>query len=82
GPNLRQVLEEGAIESGRALPIVMQMCTALEYAHHEGVVHRDIKPENVLLTRSGRVKIADFGLAKLLARREGNPSLTRSLQAM
>ena len=43
-----------------------QICEALEYAHGEGVVHRDIKPENILLDQKGRVKIADFGLSKLL----------------
>ena len=53
----------------QALPIVPQICDALQFAHDEGVVHRDIKPENILLDRKGRVKIADFGLAKLLGRR-------------
>ncbi len=48
------------------MAIVPQICDALQYAHDEGVVHRDIKPENILLDRKGRVKIADFGLAKLL----------------
>ena len=43
-----------------------QVCEALQYAHEEGVVHRDIKPENLLIDKKGRVKIADFGLAKML----------------
>ncbi|HWI57733.1 MAG TPA: serine/threonine-protein kinase, partial [Bacillota bacterium] len=42
-----------------------QICDALQYAHDHGIVHRDIKPENILLDRQGRVKVADFGLAKL-----------------
>jgi serine/threonine protein kinase/protein involved in polysaccharide export with SLBB domain len=50
----------------RALEIARDICAALQYAHDHGVVHRDIKPENVLLDEAGRVKIADFGLAKLL----------------
>ena len=43
-----------------------QICDALQYAHDQGIVHRDIKPENILLDRKGRVKVADFGLAKLV----------------
>ena len=51
-----------------ALAIVPQICEALQFAHDEGIVHRDIKPENILIDKRGRVKIADFGLAKLLGR--------------
>lgn len=64
GVNLRELLEEG-VESAQAEEIIAQLCDALAYAHEHGVVHRDIKPENVLLDRGGRVKVADFGLAKL-----------------
>jgi hypothetical protein len=48
------------------LAIAPQICDALQYAHDQGIVHRDIKPENILLDRLGRVKVADFGLAKLI----------------
>jgi serine/threonine protein kinase len=58
------------------------VCDALQYAHEEGVVHRDIKPENILIDRRGRVKIADFGLAKLLGGTQADVTLTRSQQAM
>jgi tRNA A-37 threonylcarbamoyl transferase component Bud32 len=82
GANLRQVLRDGKLTPEQALRIVPQICDALQYAHEEGVVHRDIKPENILLDRKGRVKIADFGLAKLLGRDTGNFTLTGSQQVM
>jgi predicted Ser/Thr protein kinase len=65
GVNLRQVLRERKLTPEQGLKIIPQLCDALEYAHTEGVVHRDIKPENIMIDRKGRVKIADFGLAKL-----------------
>ncbi len=66
GANLRQSLAAGGLTPPEALAIVPQICDALQFAHDEGVVHRDIKPENILIDKRGRVKIADFGLAKLL----------------
>jgi tRNA A-37 threonylcarbamoyl transferase component Bud32 len=74
GMNLRELLgrSAGRVESEQALKIVGSVCDALEYAHDEGVVHRDIKPENILLDMKGRVKIADFGLAKLLGADTGH----------
>src|SRR5439155_8960289 len=60
--------------------IVPQVCDALGYAHAQGVVHRDVKPENILLGRDGRVKIADFGLAKVAD--PAGVSLTGTRQAM
>jgi serine/threonine protein kinase len=65
GVNLRQAILAGGMSPPQALAIVPQICDALQFAHDEGVVHRDIKPENILLDKRGRVKIADFGLAKL-----------------
>ena len=66
GVSLRQLLRSGRVSPREALAIVPQICDALQYAHDQGIVHRDIKPENILLDRQGRVKVADFGLAKLV----------------
>lgn len=78
GPSLRQVLNRGGVSADEALAIVPQICEALQFAHDHGIVHRDIKPENILLNRQGQVKIADFGLAKLIGHAGemavGNPS--------
>ena len=82
GANLRQVMHKGGIEPKQALEIVPQICDALQYAHDEGIVHRDIKPENILLDKRGRVKIADFGLAKLLGQAPGDVSLTGTQEVM
>src|SRR2546426_3713935 len=66
GVNLRQAMKAGRFTSEQALAIVPKICEALQYAHNEGILHRDIKPENILLDTKGRVKIADFGIAKLI----------------
>ena len=67
GVNLRQLLAARRLSPREALAIVPQICDALQFAHDHGIVHRDIKPENILLDRRSRVKVADFGLAKLAA---------------
>jgi len=66
GVNLRQAMRAGRFTPAQALALVPKICDALQYAHEEGVLHRDIKPENLLLDTRGRLKIADFGIAKIL----------------
>jgi serine/threonine protein kinase len=56
---------EEPLPPAEALGFIEQICEALAYAHRKGIVHRDIKPTNVMVTREGRVKVADFGLARL-----------------
>jgi tRNA A-37 threonylcarbamoyl transferase component Bud32 len=70
GVNLRQAMRASRFTQEQALEIVPSICAALQYAHEEGVLHRDIKPENILLDTKGRVKIADFGIAKLMRESE------------
>ena len=65
GRTLRDVLlEEGRLLPQRALEVTAEVCAALDAAHGAGIVHRDIKPANVMLTRSGEVKVMDFGIAR------------------
>jgi serine/threonine protein kinase len=66
GVNLRQLLRARKFTPEEALAIVPPLCDALQFAHDRGIVHRDIKPENLLLDKEGRVKVADFGIAKML----------------
>lgn len=82
GANLRQAIRSGGLTAKDALAIVSQVCDALQFAHDEGVVHRDIKPENILIDKRGRVKIADFGLAKLLGQDQSDHVLTQTHQVM
>jgi len=82
GVNLRQAIQAGGMTSQNTLAIVPQICDALQFAHDEGIVHRDIKPENILIDKRGRVKIADFGLAKLLGLEQPDHALTHTRQVM
>ena len=81
GVNLRELQRAKRLSPREALEIIPQICVALQFAHDEGIVHRDIKPENILLDRKGRVKIADFGIAKIMGREPG-VAITETSQAI
>src|SRR5437667_6156840 len=76
GQNLREVLRHGPVPARKALDYAIQAARGLAAAHDIGIVHRDLKPENLFITRDGRLKILDFGLAKL-TRLEGGGSGSR-----
>jgi serine/threonine protein kinase len=66
GVNLRQAMQAGRFTTEQVLDVVPRICEALQFAHGEGILHRDIKPDNILLNSKGQVKIADFGIAKVV----------------
>jgi tRNA A-37 threonylcarbamoyl transferase component Bud32 len=80
GVDLRQLMKMDRLSPVEALRLVPQICDALQFAHDRGVVHRDIKPENILIDQDGNVRIADFGLAKMLGGHD--VTLTRTEQAL
>src|SRR5690349_22675085 len=65
GTSLREALEHGALPARKAIDYGVALAQGLAAAHDKGIVHRDMKPDNVFITDDGRVKILDFGVAKL-----------------
>lgn len=74
GESLDQAVVPGGLPIARVLEIAVPLAQALAAAHERGIVHRDLKPANVMLTRDGRVKVLDFGLARLATHEESDPS--------
>jgi serine/threonine protein kinase len=85
GETLRERLRSGSIPMRKSLEYAVQIAHGLAAAHEKGIVHRDLKPENLFLTKNGRVKILDFGLAKLTQAEAGvhssAPTLTNATDA-
>lgn len=82
GINLREAIQSQSAGPEDSLAIVSTICQALHYAHGRGVVHRDIKPENILLGEDGSVKVADFGIAKIVDNSVRTPTLTATRQVL
>jgi serine/threonine-protein kinase len=77
GHTLRELMRDGAaLPIDEAIDITIGVLSALQYAHHEGIVHRDIKPANIMLTAAGQVKVMDFGIARALA--DSSATMTQS----
>jgi eukaryotic-like serine/threonine-protein kinase len=81
GETLRQRLAPGPLPTRKAVECAVQIANGLAAAHQAGIVHRDLKPENVFVTEDGRVKILDFGLAKLQPRRNEGDALSAEATA-
>jgi serine/threonine-protein kinase len=77
GRTLRDIVKtEGPLPSKRAMEVMADVCAALDFSHRHGIVHRDVKPANVMITRTGAVKVMDFGIARAVA--DGQAAMTQT----
>jgi len=75
GESLRALMNRGTIPLRKVVDIAVQIADGMATAHTAGITHRDLKPENVMVTKVGRVKILDFGLARQMATEQGTPTM-------
>ncbi|HKN98668.1 MAG TPA: Stk1 family PASTA domain-containing Ser/Thr kinase [Pseudonocardiaceae bacterium] len=77
GRTLRDIVKgEGPLPAKRAMEIMADVCAALDFSHRHGIVHRDVKPANVMITRTGAVKVMDFGIARAVS--DGQAAVTQT----
>jgi len=69
GPALERIMDERRVTRDLVLNVIGQTAAALDYAHSKGIIHRDVKPANIMIHEDGKVKITDFGIAKILSER-------------
>ncbi|HEX4701312.1 MAG TPA: Stk1 family PASTA domain-containing Ser/Thr kinase [Pseudonocardiaceae bacterium] len=77
GRTLRDIVKsEGPLPAKRAMEVMADVCAALDFSHRHGIVHRDVKPANVMITKTGSVKVMDFGIARALS--DGQAAVTQT----
>ncbi|WP_197319517.1 Stk1 family PASTA domain-containing Ser/Thr kinase [Saccharomonospora sp. NB11] len=77
GRTLRDIVKtEGPMPQKRAMEVMADVCAALDFSHRHGIIHRDVKPANVMITRTGAVKVMDFGIARAV--HDGQAAMTQT----
>lgn len=79
GLELSKLVARGALKVPEAIRVTKELLSAVEFAHNKGIVHRDIKPDNIMLTRAGKVKVLDFGIARAVAETFDDIATTTSI---
>ncbi len=78
GGTLKDVMAQGLLPHNEVVYLMQQICSALDYAHRQGIIHRDIKPSNILIDREGNAFVSDLGLARLTATERGAKNITET----